>query len=114
MDDVALTSNFGPYAAFVHMNMGLAVYILAKFALRTRRASIFALVAVAICAVLVAVGEIIYFRSVAPLWAIVGIVTTIFWPGLEYLVTSHRRQRWQFTQMSRELNNFRKTSQKSS
>ncbi len=108
MNDVVLISNFGACAAFVHMNMGLAVYVLAKLALRTRRASVFALVAVGTCAVLAALGEVIHFRPDRPLWVAAGVVTTIFWPTLEYLVTSHRRQRWQFAQMSRELNNFRK------
>lgn len=113
MSTVEFLNHIGPVTIFLHVNAGMLVYVATKFVLRTRRASLYAIASVAICAALIEAGTVAVagFQDFGVILG--GFAATLFWPCVDYLVVSHRRQRWQVDLTLRELKRMRRTQAKS-
>ena len=78
----------------LHMHAGMAIYLVTQFALRDRRGSLIALVAVLQLELLNEVMNRLHKGS----WhwddTLGDIALTLFWPSLCYAVSTYRRHRW--------------------
>ncbi len=77
-----------------HINAGLLIYVVVQFLLRTRRASLEALVAVAACEGLNEIFDYLFFAE--PRWTdtLGDIAATLTWPIVLFAVSRYRRRRW--------------------
>ena len=80
--------------ATMHVHAGMAIYVSAKFMLRTRRASAYALLTVIHAELLNDLLDFLHYRSLRLDDTLSDIALTLLWPMLDYAVTRHRRKRW--------------------
>lgn len=77
-----------------HLNAGLAIYVLAQLVLRTRRASLAALAAVAGIELGNEVLDTFYYGELRVAESMADIAYTLAWPAIITLVGQYRRERW--------------------
>lgn len=90
----ALVEMLGISHATMHVHAGMALYIGAKFMLRTRRASAYALLTVIHAELLNELMDFLHYGSLRLDDTLADIALTLMWPVLDYAVTRHRRKRW--------------------
>jgi hypothetical protein len=98
-----LTEMLGVSHAMMHVHAGLAIYLGAKFVLRTRRASVYALLAVLNAELANELMDYAHYGSLRIDDTLMDIVATLFWPTVDYCVTSYRRKRWQVEAAARRV-----------
>lgn len=90
----AIVEMLGISHATMHVHAGMALYIGAKFLLRTRRASAYALLTVIHAELLNELMDFIHYGSLRLNDTLADIALTLLWPVLDYAVTRYRRKRW--------------------
>ena len=90
----ALVEMFGVSHATMHVHAGMAIYLGAKFVLRTRRASAYALLAVIHAELANEVMDFLHYGSLRLEDTLSDIALTLLWPTADYLITRYRRKRW--------------------
>jgi hypothetical protein len=79
----------------VHVHAGLAIYMLAQLALRTRRGSIDALLAVVLAEAANEALDRLFFGSWRWSDTLGDAVATLFWPAMLTVMSRYRRHRWE-------------------
>jgi hypothetical protein len=87
-----------------HLNAGLAIFVIARIILRTRRASLPALATVAGMEFVNEVLDVIHAGHLDAAEALTDFVYTMFWPAILTWASSYRRARWG---KAREERNYR-------
>lgn len=79
-----------------HMNAGLLIYVGAQCVLRTRRASLQALMAVLACEGANEILDYLYFGDARWADTLSDFGATLAWPAALFAVSRYRRRRWTF------------------
>lgn len=82
-----------------HLNAGLALYVGAQLTLRTRRASLKALIFVVACETANELLDFLFFGSLRWRDTLCDAAATLMWPVCLALLSSYRRSRWTRTQV---------------
>lgn len=90
----ALVEMLGTSHATMHVHAGMALYLGAKFVLRTRRASAYALLTVIHAELFNELMDFLHYGSLRLDDTLADIALTLLWPVLDYGVTRYRRKRW--------------------
>ena len=91
----------GASDTMLHVHSGLLIYVVAQYLLRTRRASVHALMAVAGLELANELMDALHFGALRPADTLKDIATTLAWPLVLYLLAGHRRRRWRRAAASR-------------
>ncbi|BBD99736.1 hypothetical protein SAMIE_1032370 [Sphingobium amiense] len=89
-----LVEMLGISHATMHVHAGMALYVGAKFMLRTRRASAYALLTVIHAELANELLDFLHYGSLRLEDTLADIALTLLWPVLDYGVTRYRRKRW--------------------
>lgn len=79
---------------FVHLNAGLAIFLLVQLFIRDRRASYFALALLLVIELFNEIFDALYFDDIRWSDTLTDIGSTMFWPTAIVLVGKYRRARW--------------------